>query len=267
MPCRGSSITAYKDTICELAEIVTKYADHDIILGGDWNGSIHRAPRDKHDKTLLDFLNNSELLLPMGKDYPTQPTFNPSYNNHSSLIDYFLVSVMNVSKINNVQVLVDMPCSDSPHSPVSAGTNISIPRAVPKTLDTDMKSRPRWNKGDIASYADSVKLCVQNILPLLEPVSALSTSLVLVRLIQGIQRAEQHNIPRPKIPKSRMKPKPLPVMEAIRESKRAFHEWKAALADQLPARAATLKCSSQREIYDPRRGSFRPWHVRNFTTI
>ena len=53
MPCLGSPIAEFKDIMCELQEILMKYGDHNIILGGDLNDSLHRFPRGRHDKLLL----------------------------------------------------------------------------------------------------------------------------------------------------------------------------------------------------------------------
>jgi hypothetical protein len=58
--------------------------------------------------------------------------------------------------------------------------------------------------------------------------SALSTGLVFVRLVQGLLKAEECSIPRPKTPRSKIKPGPLPVVKAIKASKHAFYEWKVA---------------------------------------
>lgn len=56
LPCRGSPVSEYNDTLYELQEIMSKYSDCDLILGGDFNGSLHRSPPNNHDIMLTTLL-------------------------------------------------------------------------------------------------------------------------------------------------------------------------------------------------------------------
>ena len=88
MPTSGAPADSYKGTLCELTEIMHKYNDHTIIIVGYMHGSLHRTPPNAHDVILKSFMEENNIVLPLGYQYPSEPTFAPSYRSARSTIDY-----------------------------------------------------------------------------------------------------------------------------------------------------------------------------------
>jgi hypothetical protein len=59
---------------------------HTIVLGGDFNASLHREPPNNIDKMLRDCCSEAGLTTP--DNYPVKPTFYHHDNKSSSEIDY-----------------------------------------------------------------------------------------------------------------------------------------------------------------------------------
>jgi hypothetical protein len=227
MPCQGSPAGEYRDILYELEELLSKFSDHDIVIGGDLNASLHRFPKNKLDIILTDFVKASNLGLPAGEDYPTCATYNPSYNDHSSQIDYFLVPWENTFKTARVEVIQDLPMSDSPHNPVVLFTCIPVVSLdIHTKLDMSTTTKPKWDKGDMDTYKSTVETHVTYILPILVPDSAFSVDMAMVKLVHGLQEAERCAIPRSKPAKSNMRSKHPDVVIAMKKSKQAFNTWK-----------------------------------------
>ena len=107
MPSRGSTEAdaEYEETLDQIHEIVIKFnASHDIVIGGDWNGSLHRTKYCAHDSLLRSFLKEHSLILPV--NYPVRDTFFHASSDCSSQIDYFVVS--RLSKLEEVASIEDM---------------------------------------------------------------------------------------------------------------------------------------------------------------
>ena len=67
--------------------MVSKYSkSHTIVLGGDFNASLHREPPNNIDKMLRDCCSEAGLTTP--DNYPVKPTFYHHDNKSSSQIDY-----------------------------------------------------------------------------------------------------------------------------------------------------------------------------------
>ena len=71
-----------------LHEIVLKYnSSHAVIIGGDFNSSMHRGTSLRRDRLLMIFV--SEHRLNVGVDCPVGDTFFHASNDSFSQIDYF----------------------------------------------------------------------------------------------------------------------------------------------------------------------------------
>jgi exonuclease III len=157
MPSRGpKSVTAYKDTLCELSEILVKYGDLDIIIGGDMNGSLHRGTPNEHDSLLKRFVEESGLCLHLGPLYPVTSSFVPSYSPHTSLIDYFIVSDTNSHTIDEVEIM-ELPSNVSPHRAVIATLKCALDLPQGKKEGLNVTGKPKWDKGDLNLYIDSIE--------------------------------------------------------------------------------------------------------------
>lgn len=139
MPSRGTSESesAFCETLDELHEILETYRNsHIIILGWDFNASLHRinskVPRDSLLKT---FIAEQELALPM--NYPILPTYMHTSTKACSQIDYWFSNC-----INNLQVKVmqDQILNVSDHHAITLHTPYKIGDCSPVDSVEENKS-------------------------------------------------------------------------------------------------------------------------------
>ena len=97
----------------QIHEIVQKFRDHIIILGGDLNGSIS-SPKYPHDHQLQATLKDLKLELP--QNYPSANTFF-SHNGSTRHLDYILCSHPDLL---NVKDPLHIAANTSAHCPVPA---------------------------------------------------------------------------------------------------------------------------------------------------
>ena len=93
MPARGSPDCdmQFQSTLDEIHEILEKYGQtHKIILGGDFNASLHRTPPLGRDRVLQTFLAEHNLYLP--DNYPSQYTYFHEGTDAKSQIHYWFIS-------------------------------------------------------------------------------------------------------------------------------------------------------------------------------
>jgi endonuclease/exonuclease/phosphatase (EEP) superfamily protein YafD len=86
---RGRKNTAhqYSESLDIIREMVSKYSkSHTIVLGGDFNASLHREPPNNIDKMPRACCSEAGLITP--DNYPVKPTFYHHDNKSSSQIDY-----------------------------------------------------------------------------------------------------------------------------------------------------------------------------------
>jgi hypothetical protein len=74
--------------------MVSKYSkSHTIVLGGDFNASLHREPPNNIDKMLRDCCSEAGLTTP--DNYPVKPTFGFLYTVVvGKLLDFFFICDM-----------------------------------------------------------------------------------------------------------------------------------------------------------------------------
>ncbi|MES9881201.1 MAG: endonuclease/exonuclease/phosphatase family protein [Sedimenticola sp.] len=158
MPARGSaeSETQFMGALDELHEILEKYSGtHRILLGGDFNASLHRTPPVARDRALRSFMDEHGLCI--STSYPVRPTFYHASSTARSQIDYWLVSAdggnadviatdpnnLNLSDHCEVILTVNMHADDH-EGPRPGDTSQRI------TTENDQQPRGRinWAKAD-----------------------------------------------------------------------------------------------------------------------
>ena len=95
LPSRGSASNEneFMETLDELHEVLQTFSStHDIIIGGDFNASLHRTKTCGRDQSLRCFVNEHGLFL--SSEYPEASTFFHTAGDFSSQIDYFFVTEM-----------------------------------------------------------------------------------------------------------------------------------------------------------------------------
>ena len=152
MPPQGSSDfrNNYSNHLDQLYEIAQKFADHIIIIGGDFNASILK-PKYPQDHLLISFLE--EVKLHLHPQYPQDNTFF-SHNGSTRLIDYVICSHPGMIKVS---APLHLPSNTSSHCPVMAKVNITLDSKPSQPIDPPMsKRRINWRNADIAAYKSVV---------------------------------------------------------------------------------------------------------------
>ena len=92
MYARGTSDgdVGFLQVLDELREIVEKFkSTHRIVMGGDFNSSLHRSSPARRDRLLKKFLEEHSLGLL--DHYPEKVTYRHDGTGASSLIDYWVL--------------------------------------------------------------------------------------------------------------------------------------------------------------------------------
>ena len=93
LPARGSTEDeeGFGECLDMLHEIILKYnSSHTVIIGGDFNSSVHRCSGLRWDRLFMEFVTEHRLNDEM--DYPVGDTFFHASNDSLSQTDYFLVA-------------------------------------------------------------------------------------------------------------------------------------------------------------------------------
>jgi hypothetical protein len=161
MPCRGRKNTAhqYSESLDIIREMVSKYSkSHTIILGEDFNASLHREPPNNIDKMLRDCCSEADLTTP--GNYPVKPTFYHHDNKSSSQIDYlFTLKDQIKDGIRAIKIWGHQNLNTSDHILITGTINISHIKKKSKSLPTTTLYRyrkPKWSKCDDQMYLNSV---------------------------------------------------------------------------------------------------------------
>ncbi|MEW8547288.1 MAG: reverse transcriptase family protein, partial [Candidatus Thiodiazotropha sp.] len=239
LPARGSADCdiAFQATLDEIHEIFEKFASsHKVLLGGDFNSSLHRQESCGRDRMLKTFLEEHGLSLP--GVYPVQPTYMHESTCANSQIDYWFVHPG-----GNESVTVGSQCSEnlSDHVEVVLHTDTSIAKPLSgdatmcntgKSEDINIKTRIRWDKCDLQLYGDILQTSLQKIEDS-NPQTLLDIDLIVIALNKILYDASAASTPKKKVASIREKKNKLPVWNehieaAIKLSKRAHTNWKDA---------------------------------------
>ncbi|KAK3098648.1 hypothetical protein FSP39_021572 [Pinctada imbricata] len=153
MPCKGNhdNFTEFCDCIDQLAELVTKYIDHDVLIGGDFNEDICCDHRSRRMLYLDRFINEFKM-----KYFATTKTFIHSNGKDCSSIDYFIVRETPTLKIGKVETLDLLGGNTSDHHPVKCTIEMTIDNPTnPLTDRTNIStpSRVNWSKVNTDLYS------------------------------------------------------------------------------------------------------------------
>ncbi len=141
----------------QIFEIVNKFHDHIIILGGDMNGSLLH-PKYPHDFLLKSLLE--ELKLMPNNNYPDELTFF-SNNGSTRQIDYILTSHPDLLKIKKP---LHIPTNTSDHCPIPADLDVILKHINEKPKPEAMTiNKIDWEKTDILKFKSLICQKLQNI--------------------------------------------------------------------------------------------------------
>ena len=108
LPARGlaENESLFAECLDILHEIFVKYVPtHTIVIGGDFNVSLHRGSHLHRDVLFREFVEEHELKL--DSNYPVQDTFFHASSDSYFQIDYFLVGPSRVP-LQSVVTISDM---------------------------------------------------------------------------------------------------------------------------------------------------------------
>ena len=141
MPANGSPDfkEQYPDHLDQLNEIVNKYQETHILIGGDINASLVN-PRYPHDHLTKKAFAEMGLLLT--DNYPHGPTFFSHNGRDSRQIDYFLSSNPHLLSVAKP---IDIPANSSSHRPIQANLAcvVSVNQQARPNENANPNKRPK----------------------------------------------------------------------------------------------------------------------------
>ena len=151
---------AFGECMDMLHEIILKYnSSHAVIIGGDFNSSIHRGSSLRRDRLLMEFV--SEHRLNVGVDCPVGDTFFHASNDSSSQIDYFLIAGSPSCSPSGKITIADqhyLNTSDHTHLELCLKmTSSSLLLSEAPTQDPSRGTKIRWEKCDTDLYKEIVQ--------------------------------------------------------------------------------------------------------------
>ena len=231
MQARGSaeSDEGFQTTLDELHELIEKFsATHKIILGGDFNASLHRVQSIRRDTMLKKFLQEHNLRTP--DHYPIQPTYWHEGTEASSQIDYWFLS-----EIASEKMIIAKPnrLNLSDHVEVALSIQDGITEIcilTPKEVETPscIKPKIRWEKSDPDLYRDILET---NLTPMenSHPACRLDVDIMVSSLNSVLYRASVAATPKGR-PQKKPRKRTLPlwndeIASAVEQSKQAHKQW------------------------------------------
>ena len=188
-----------------------------IITVGDMHGSLHRTAPNAHDVILKSFMEEHYIVLPLGDQYLSEPTFSPSYRSARSTIDYAFVSEVDAQIITAMDIL-DLYSCDPAHRAVSLKVMFSM--CNDKKLQTRGSAhggRPAWKKTDLERYKSNVSQRLLSYYPgPADLMSPLNIELATMSLVHVLQDAEEGAVVRPRPSRCRLKPQPPDIVQALK---------------------------------------------------
>ena len=236
MPSRGcpDSDIQFQSTLDEVHEILEKYGHtHKILLGGDFNASLHRTQLLRRDQLLQTFLTEHNLFLP--DNYPNQYTYHHEGTDARSQIDYWFLT-MNGNEEVSIGDICHLNLSD--HVEVTLHTSFSYEmdrsehdQMNKMALEMQIKHKINWKKCDRQYYCD---LLENGLAPLYQqiPNSQFEMDLMVTTLNKILYEASAAATPVPRAGRNRRKNK-LPIWNediamVVERSKQAHKLWREA---------------------------------------
>ena len=237
LPSRGTADCdiAFQAALDEIHEIIEKYTpSHKILLGGDFNSSVHRQKSCRRDRLLISFLEEHGLSLP--DEYPIGPTYMHETTCANSQIDYWFV---HPAEKESAAIGSQSHENLSDHVEVVLHTDI-IPinilggnpegNILTHSSKDHIKPKVRWDKCDLQLYSDILQVGLQKI-EANGPSTLLEIDLSAMALNKLLYDASVTSTP--KKSNGAQKRSRLPVWNdtiavAVKLSKLAHTEWKEA---------------------------------------
>ena len=148
---RGGNISEFQDCIYQLQEIIQKYYDHFIFIGGDLNEDLTLPSHSKRKEELVRFIDEYKLST-----VPVGPTFIHPNGKDCSTIDYFIFRDTSGVDVN-ITCCNTLASNTSDHHPIKCVTNISaIEDGSAGKLcvaEDEVIVRVNWEKVDKDLYA------------------------------------------------------------------------------------------------------------------
>ena len=161
MPCKGQhdNFLDFCECVDQLAEIVTKYLDHDILIGGDFNEDISVTQRSRRLKYLQEFVAEYKMNIAS-----SSKTFVHANGKDCSNIDYFMFRKSPTLSLHDITCLNTIGGNTSDHFPVRCEINSMLESLEDTQRDDDADSdrsvcisRINWSKVDKQQYLSTVE--------------------------------------------------------------------------------------------------------------
>ena len=210
---------------------ILKYnSSHTVIIGGDFNSSMHTGSDLRRDRLFVEFF--TEHRLNDGVDYPVGDTFFHASNDSSSQIDYFLVAgSLSWSLLIKITVADMHYLNMSAHTHLELSLKLTVPLSLPEPSRQDQvrDTKIRRDKYDTSLYKEVVQESLL-VAPLLPPLSALDADMCVRSLIKVLHVAAKAASPLQRKKRSR---KGFPIWNerveaAVQSNTAAHYRWKRA---------------------------------------
>lgn len=229
MPASGtlSGIT-YEEILDEVFEIICKYVSQNIVLWiGDMNASVNRLKPNKNDLLFKCFCKENDLhIIPLVPNIPTYYHFSGSA---SSQIDHAVIQPSHTSLIKSASVDQRNPLNVGPHDAISVITTLQLAKNTlqQQTRKPTTTAKTNWQKVDIPRYRELTDRRLGALKGTITPTT--HTEVIITRINSILIQCSSEC--QPPVGKGRKHTsfvwsselKPL-----VKESKRAFWEWKQA---------------------------------------
>ena len=156
--------------------------EHDIVLGGDFNASLHRNKSIKRDQVLCEFVQEQDLC--MVRDYPEVPTFFHTNGDFSSQIDYLLVSQLLAAEASVIFHNMSHMKSDHTHVSITIPTRKLSTQKEKPVAPASQKQKVNWRKCDLQEYCSVAEEGVRSV-PDSVPDTRLEADLLSHLLVAG----------------------------------------------------------------------------------
>jgi endonuclease/exonuclease/phosphatase family metal-dependent hydrolase len=241
MPSRGRKevMETYEETLAHISDLLGKYPQASIILGGDLNTDLESTTKSGRKSLLEAMMREENLVKAINKDIGA--TFVHPNGNDSSCIDYFLINRNSNVKTKKLTKLDTCALNTSDHYPLILECELTKPiysfpdnqNNQPNNTTTNGKipGKLNWNKIDITRYQTEIEDVLRE---KIEEKSLTSTSKIeenVDLLVNLINKAALQAAPRKKLSKNTKHRKQTwnaQISQAVQESKRAHWEWKSA---------------------------------------
>lgn len=253
MPCRGSpkAEEEFETVLAQLTEILAKWPEALVVIGGDWNVELSWHPTSKRQKLAAQFIETQSLRTSFKQEVGA--TFVHSNGVDTSCIDYICTSVDTSIHIEHYTKSDGLYMNTSDHYPITVKLKITgqpTKHTTHSTSNADSAStqgetetcRINWNKVDTNKYTQTIEHHLQNQITRL-PDSISQLEVELLKFQDLLYKAAWDASP-PKPKKQNKKGKQVwspTIKEATLRCKTAHKQWKQAGKSKDPNDASLIE--------------------------